>query len=160
MSEGPAHPQGKIGCQGSRLSLVICKHPGVILAAVNCKVGDPVMLMGLSVGQITSMEPMSPEEFHHNIYVEFQIKAPYYGYLWTIGSRAKVTTADLLGKRVLEVTKGTGGHATYVFYPLKELTLAQAEALPDPRLWRFAEDIYDVSGTNLLVPALSPLSLW
>src|SRR5512143_3596847 len=76
--------------------------------ATGLKVGDPVMLMGLTVGQITRMEPMPPEEFQHNIYVEFEIVAPNYGYLWTQGSRAKITPADLLGNRVLEVTKGTG----------------------------------------------------
>ena len=97
--------------------------------ATGLKVGDPVMLMGLTVGQITRMEPMPPEEFQHNIYVEFEIKDPYYGYLWTEGSRAKVTTADLLGKRVLEVTKGTGGYPTYVFYPLREVSMAEARSL-------------------------------
>ena len=75
-----------------------------------------------------------------------------------MGSRAKVTTADLLGKRVLEVTKGTGGHPTYVFSPLKPMTLAEAEAVPDPQHWQFAEDVYDLTGTNLVVRALSPLS--
>ena len=99
--------------------------------ATGLKVGDPVMLMGLAVGQITQMEPMPPEDFHHNIYVEFEIKDPYYGYLWTEGSRAKVTTADLLGKRVLEVTKGTGGYPTYIFNPLREVSMAEAQSLPD-----------------------------
>ena len=85
--------------------------------ASGLKIGDPVMLMGLAVGQITRMDPMPPEEFTNNIYVEFEIKAPYYGYLWTEGSRAKVATADLLGKRVLEVTKGTGGYpSTWEFF--------------------------------------------
>ncbi|HWI57600.1 MAG TPA: MlaD family protein, partial [Bacillota bacterium] len=86
-------------------------------SAAGLKVGDPVQLMGLGVGQITMIEPMPPENFYYNMYVEFEIKDPYYGYLWTQGSRAKVATADLLGKRVLEVTKGTGGYPTYVFHP-------------------------------------------
>jgi len=63
-----------------------------------------------------------------NIYVEFEIKDPYYDYLWTLGSRAKATTADLLGKRVLEVTRGTGGYPTYIFNPLREVTVAEAQA--------------------------------
>jgi len=69
--------------------------------ATGLKIGDPVMLMGLAVGQITRMEPMPPEEFHHNIYVEFHIKAPYYGYLWTEGSRATssaMRTLSILAK--------------------------------------------------------------
>jgi hypothetical protein len=124
--------------------------------ATGLKLGDPVMLMGLDVGQITSMEPMAPEEFQRNIYVEFQIKAPYYGYLWTEGSRAKVTTADLLGKRVLEVTKGTGGYPTYVFYPLREVTIAEAQSLPDLSKWFLAQEVWDATGTNLLAKAKTP----
>ena len=53
--------------------------------ATGLKLGDPVMLMGLDVGQITQIEPMPAEEFEHNIYVEFEIKDPYYDYLWTRG---------------------------------------------------------------------------
>ena len=126
--------------------------------ATGLKVGDPVMLMGLTVGQITRMEPMAPEEFHRNIYVEFEIKDPYYGYLWTEGSRAKVTTADLLGKRVLEVTKGTGGYPTYVFHPLREVTMAEAQRLPDSSQWLLAQEVWDETGTNLLAKAKSPLA--
>jgi ABC-type transporter Mla subunit MlaD len=126
--------------------------------ATGLKEGDPVQMMGFDVGQITRITSQPPEDYEHNVYVEFEIKEPYYGYLWTVGSRAKVTTADLLGKRLLEVTKGTGGHATYVFNPLKQMTLAQAGAVPDPQHWRFAEDLYDLAGTNLLVRAMSPLS--
>ncbi|HOX55756.1 MAG TPA: MlaD family protein [Candidatus Paceibacterota bacterium] len=125
--------------------------------ATGLKVGDPVMLMGLTVGQITRMEPMPPEEFQHNIYVEFEIKDPYYGYLWTVGSRAKVTTADLLGKRVLEVTKGTGGYPTYIFYPLREVTLSEARGLTDASNWLLAQEVWDEANTNLLAKAKTPL---
>jgi ABC-type transporter Mla subunit MlaD len=126
--------------------------------ATGLKVGDPVMLMGLAVGQITSMEPMPPEEFRHNIYVEFQIKAPYYGYLWTEGSRAKFAPADLLGKRVLEVTKGTGGYPTYVFYVLREVSIAEARSLPDSSGWLLAQEVWDQTGTNLVAKAKTPLT--
>jgi len=126
--------------------------------ATGLKVGDPVKLMGLDVGQITVMEPQPPEDFQYNMYVEFELKSPYYGYLWTEGSKAKVTTADLLGKRVLEVTKGTGGHPAYVFEPYREVPLDQAQSLPEWQQWDFGEDLYDASGTNLLIKALSKLS--
>jgi ABC-type transporter Mla subunit MlaD len=127
-------------------------------SASGIKVGDPVMLMGLVVGQITHMEPMPPEYFKYNIYVEFEIKAPYYGYLWTQGSRAKVATADLLGKRVLEVSKGTGGQATYVFNPLREVTLPEASNLSASPAWVLAQQIYDSTGTNLLADPKWPLT--
>jgi hypothetical protein len=126
--------------------------------ATGLKVGDPVMLMGLAVGQITQMEPMPPEEFHRNIYVEFAIKDPYYGYLWTEGTQAKITTADLLGQRVLEVTKGTGGYPTYIFHPLREMSMAEARSLPDPTHWILAQEVYDETDTNLLAKAKSPLT--
>jgi len=126
--------------------------------ATGLKVGDPVMLMGLAVGQITSLEPMPPDEFHHNIYVEFQIKAPYYGYLWTEGSRAKFAPADLLGNRVLEVTKGTGGYPTYVFYPLREVSIAEARGLTDSSHWLLAQEVWDQTGTNLVAKAKTPLT--
>jgi ABC-type transporter Mla subunit MlaD len=126
--------------------------------ATGLKVGDPVMMMGLDVGQITKMEPMPAEEFEHNIYVEFAIKDPYYGYLWTRGSRAKVTTADFLGKRALEVTRGTGGYSTYVFYPLRAVTLAEAQSLPDASNWVLAQEVWDATGTNLLSRPKSSLT--
>jgi ABC-type transporter Mla subunit MlaD len=126
--------------------------------ATGLKLGDPVMLMGLAVGQITRMEPMPPEEFHRNIYVEFEIKDPYYGYLWTEGSRAKIATADLLGTRVLEVTKGTGGYPTYIFHPLREVSMAEAQSLPDSTNWMLAQEVWDATATNLLAKAKSPLT--
>ena len=126
--------------------------------ATGLKVGDPVMMMGLAVGQITRMEPMPAEEFDYNIYVEFEIKDPYYGYLWTRGSHVKVTTADLLGKRVLEVTRGTGGYPTYVFYPLREVTIAEAQSLPDLSNWMLAQEVWDATGTNLVAHAKTPLT--
>jgi ABC-type transporter Mla subunit MlaD len=126
--------------------------------ATGLKVGDPVMLMGLAVGQITRMEPMPPEEFLRNIYVEFAIKSPYYGYLWTEGSRAKFAPADLLGKRVLEVTKGSGGYPTYVFYPLREVSIAEARSLADSSNWLLAQEVWDQTGTNLVAKAKTPLT--
>jgi ABC-type transporter Mla subunit MlaD len=127
-------------------------------SASGIKVGDPVMLMGLVVGQITRMEPMPPEDFEYNIYVEFEVKAPYYGYLWSEGSRAKVATADLLGKRVLEVSKGTGGQATYCFNPLREVTLTEAQSLSALPNWVLAQEIHDATGTNLIAIPKLPLT--
>jgi ABC-type transporter Mla subunit MlaD len=126
--------------------------------ATGLKEGDPVQMMGLDVGQITDIKPMAPDQFEYNMYIEFEIKEPYYGYLWTEGSRAKVVTADLLGKRTLEVTKGAGGHPTYVFQPLKEIQFSEAQTLPELEKWKLGEDIYDATGTNLITPALSGLS--
>ena len=124
--------------------------------ATGLKVGDPVMLMGFEAGRITQVLPQPPEDFYYNVYVEFEIIEPNYGYLWTDGSRTKVE-ADFLGKRVLEVTKGTGGHATYLFHPLHELTLAEAERLDAPEKWLLGADIYDETETNRVIKAMTPL---
>ena len=119
------------------------------LNATGLKVGDPVRLMGFEVGQITEINAMPADQFTYNVYIEFHIKQPYYDYMWSEGSRAKVASADLLGKRVLEVSKGTGGYPTYVFYPLRtNVPLAEARRLPDLSKWALAQEI--VHGTNLV----------
>jgi ABC-type transporter Mla subunit MlaD len=120
--------------------------------ATGLKVGDPVKLMGFDVGQITRITAEDPDK-PYNVYVEFEIKTPFYGYIWTDGSRARVTAADFLGKRELEVTKGTGGNATYVFHPLKEIPLDQAAQLPSPEKWKLAEDIWDPHQPVILMDA-------
>lgn len=81
-------------------------------SATGLKVGDPVKLMGFNVGEITVIEAMPADDPMFNVYVEFVIVEPYYGYLWT-DSKAKVTTGDFLGNRSLEVTKGTTGTEIY-----------------------------------------------
>jgi hypothetical protein len=126
------------------------------------KVGDAVQMMGFPVGQITKIEPQPPDDFVHNVYIGFEIKEPYYGYLWTEGSRAKVTTAalDLLGKRVVEVTKGTNGYPTYIFNPVEVMPLARLKQLDTRSLpkWTLAQEVYDASGTNLISKAWRPLT--
>ena len=118
--------------------------------AAGLKVGDPVTLMGFEAGQITAIMPMPAEQFVYNVYIEFELKWPNFEYMWTEGSRAKVATADLLGKRVLQVTKGTGGYPTYVFHPLRQVSIPEARGLPDQTNWMMAEEIPSPAGTNLL----------
>jgi len=127
--------------------------------ATGLKVGDPVVLMGFEVGQITRIDTMEPWS-EYNVYVEFEIKEPYNGYLWTghKGSRAKVATSDLFGKRVLEVTKGYDGYPAYTFHPLTEVPMEQARQEPRPEKWQFASEHYDASATNLLIRALAPVT--
>ena len=125
--------------------------------ATGLKVGDPVQLMGFEAGQITRIIPMPPRN-PYNVYIEFEIKDPYYGYLWSEGSRAKVNAADLLGKRVLEVTKGTNGFPAYVFSPLRELSVEEAGMLAEPEKWRIAQEIVERQSTNLLSQPWWPLT--
>ena len=100
---------------------------------------------------------MPPNNFDYNIYVEFEIMEPHYGYIWTDGSVTKVES-DLFGKRVIEVTKGDGGHATYDFHPLEETTLTAVEKLPDPEKWSLAMNVYNPKSNNVAIPVMSPLN--
>ena len=77
--------------------------------AAGLKVGDPVKLMGFTVGDITDIKPNSPEDYF-NVTVFFRVTDPNYGYLWT-DSKVRVT-ADFLGSRYLELIKGVDGIPT------------------------------------------------
>ncbi|HTL54284.1 MAG TPA: MlaD family protein [Candidatus Limnocylindrales bacterium] len=127
-------------------------------SANGLKPGDPVTLIGLPVGQITKMDPMPPQDFQYNMYVEFELNAPYFGYIWTEGSHAIVAPASLLGSRTLEVSKGTNGYPTYVFNPLRNLSIAQAKTLPDWTNYLMAEEVLAPEGTNLLAKPFEPLT--
>ena len=87
-------------------------------SAAGLKVGDPVMLMGSDAGEITRIVPEKPDS-EFNIYIEFKIKEPNYGYIWFPDSGVKVIATGFLGNRFLEVTKGGSWgtnaeyHATY-----------------------------------------------
>ena len=61
-------------------------------SAEGVNVGDKVKLMGYNVGQITKIETMPAwgSGSEHNIEIEFYVEEPYYGYVWTAGSRAKL----------------------------------------------------------------------
>jgi len=126
--------------------------------ATGLKVGDPVNLMGFDVGQITRIDAQPPWDYQHAVYLEFEIKSPYYGYLWTEGSRAKVTTADLLGKRILEVTKGTGGYPTYVFFTIRTMNIPELQRLPNLWHWELGQEVYEPDSTNLIAKPLRPLT--
>lgn len=123
--------------------------------ATGLRVGDPVKLMGLTAGRITELQPMDPDS-PYNIYVRFELTAPNFGYMWTKGSYVRVTTADFLGGRELEVTKGTNGYPTYLFHPMQTLSLAEARTKGEK--WKLAADLYDQTETNLVLAALTPLT--
>lgn len=122
------------------------------------KVGDPVQLMGRDVGLITEIQPMPPGD-PFDIYVAFTITEPDFGYLWE-DSRAKVAASDFLGKRTIEVSKGTNGPATYIFYTVREFNLEEAASLPETNQLFFAEEIYGAGPdkTNLIIKVNEPFT--
>jgi len=126
--------------------------------ATGLKVGDPVNMMGFDVGRITEITAMPADQFTYNVYIEFELRQPFYDYMWTEGSRAKVATADFLGKRVVEVDRGTGGYPAYVFFPLREASISELRTLPGLTNWILAQEIFDRGGTGVLIGAWAPLT--
>ena len=122
-------------------------------------VGDPVYMMGFAVGNITSVEPLKPYE-KYNVEVKFEVVEPYFRYLWTGGSNAKVNAADFLGKRQLEVTRATNGYALVVTQPVTEFTNLEELAknvAEQPDKWQLSQDVLDAN-SNLLFHAYATLN--
>ena len=129
-------------------------------SAAGLKVGDPIVLMGFQVGQISDISAMPPRT-GHNVMIAFDINKlnqsgqPYYGYIWSQGSVVK-STSDFLGNRSLEITRGTNGFNVYSTHPLESLSLEEAQSLSDSSNWLLAENIFDQS-SNILLRAYSRL---
>jgi hypothetical protein len=123
-------------------------------------VGDPVKLMGFDVGEIVQITGFPPDatEFG-NVYLRFEIKAPFYGYIWSQGSRARVTSADFLGKRYLEATKGTNGVATYLDCGFLELPIQSLKSLKDLDRQKLADTIRVPNSSEVLARPEEPLTV-
>jgi ABC-type transporter Mla subunit MlaD len=87
-----------------------CPYYAFVQSADGLHVGDPVFLMGFAVGEITVIDAEPPDS-DNNVFLGFEVKKPYYGYIWS-DSKAKLTAASFLGGRQLEVTKGRTGEPT------------------------------------------------
>ncbi|MGA3266696.1 MAG: MlaD family protein [Verrucomicrobiota bacterium] len=141
--------------------LVRARYYTYVNSAAGLKVLDPVTLMGFQVGEISGITTMPPRT-GHNVRIAFvifkvnQLGDPYYGYIWTEGSRVKLNSSDFLGSRSLEVTRGTNGFNIYQALPLNTLSLDEAEHLSHPEQWRLAENVYD-ENSNLVARAFTTL---
>lgn len=120
------------------------------------RMGDPVRLMGFDVGEITEITAQPPFDYF-NVYVGFVVKEEFVGYLWD-DSRAIVASTDLLGKRSIEVIKGTNGPPTYLFHPLRQVSLGLAESIMTASNYCLAQAVYDAKQDNrVLAQAYRPL---
>lgn len=126
-------------------------------SSAGLNVGDPVYMMGFQVGQITVVHPMPPRDAH-NVEVDFEIRDPFFRYLWTGGSYLKVNAADFLGKRELEITRGTNGYALVVTQPVSVKTVDELKQLvaQAPGQWQLAQDVFDAN-SNLVFGAYTML---
>jgi ABC-type transporter Mla subunit MlaD len=120
-------------------------------------VGDPVVMMGFPVGDITRIHVTEPGD-PHNVLVEFEVRDTYFRYIWTGGSFVKVNSADFLGKRQIEVTRATNGPAIVVTQPISIFGLDEAKktAAGSPGDWQLAQDVFDKK-TNLIFHAYDPV---
>ncbi len=123
--------------------------------AAGLRVGDPVRLMGFDIGEITEITAQPPFDYF-DVYVAFVVREEYVGYVWD-DSRAIVASSDFLGKRAIEVTKGTNGPPTYLFHQLQYLPIADALALPSPTNYFLGRSVYDSSGATRLAKAYDRL---
>lgn len=86
-----------------------CPFYTYVQSGEGLNLGDPVMLMGFSVGEITVITAQEPGSWY-KVFVAFEIRRPYYGYIYS-DSKVKIATSGLLGSRRLEVTPGVTGTA-------------------------------------------------
>ena len=118
-----------------------------VQSSAGLNIGDPVYMMGFSVGSITKVEPQPPRSTN-NVRVEFEVVEPYFRHLWTDGSLAKINGADFLGKRQLEVTRATSGYALVVTQPVTAFTnlneLAQ-KITREPGQWQLSQEVFDAN---------------
>ena len=122
--------------------------------ATGLTVGDRVKLMGFDVGDITEVTAQPPNEYY-NVFIQFRVKEPFYGYLWE-DSVARVGAADFLGHRFIEVTKGSNGPPTYALHDIKELSISAARGYANSNAYAFAAPIS--AGTNVVVHSSEPVT--
>lgn len=130
-----------------------------VQSSTGLNVGDPVTIMGFSVGHITKVQPQPPRS-RQNVRVEFEVRDPFFRYIWSQGSYALVNPAGFLDQRQIEVTRGTNGYAYCVTQPITVFTnldgLKTAMA-SDPGHWQLAQEIYD-DNSNLVYRAYTWLN--
>jgi len=120
--------------------------------------GDPVVMMGFPVGDITRIHAQPPGD-PHNVLVEFEVRDNYFRYIWTGGSYVKVNSADFLGKRQLEITRGTNGPAICVTQPGFIKTIPELEQLiaAETNRWQLYQDVLD-ENSNIVFGAYTLLT--
>jgi len=86
-----------------------CRYYTLLMSAEGLKIGDPVMLMGFNVGEIIQVEAQPPDSYY-KIFISFDVRRPYYGYVWS-DSKLRINSS-LLGGRKLELLPGYDGKPT------------------------------------------------
>jgi ABC-type transporter Mla subunit MlaD len=118
-------------------------------------VGDPVKLMGFEVGKITRIfaMPARGTNSNHNVEIDFEVVGINYSYIWT-NSAARLIDSGFLGKRELDINKGTRGYTVYAVFPFEEKSLESITNSEHLDRLRLGEELYE--GTNLVLRAWLP----
>ena len=87
-----------------------CHYYTFAMSGEGLNVGDPVMLMGFAVGEITAITAEPPGSWY-KVFITFDVRRPYYGYIWS-DSKVKIAATGFLGNRRLDVTAGYAGQPT------------------------------------------------
>ena len=139
-----------------------CPYYTFVATGEGLSIGDPVVLMGFSIGKIKTIEAQPPGSWYH-VFVGFEVKQPYYGYIWS-DSKVHVAAAGFLGQRRIEITPGTAGEPTVyeqngqiseILVEKKRIPLAQQpkgvfiEPLEEPALTERAEKLVSQIETAL-----------
>src|ERR1041384_7066597 len=104
-----------------------------VASAEGLKVGDPVTLMGFNVGEIKVITAQ-PAGSSDKVFIGFEVKSPYYGYIYT-DTQIKIAAGSFLGGRQVELTARyvgepvvheRNGRVAEILYNGKRLTLAEA----------------------------------
>ena len=131
-----------------------------VSTSTGLNVGDPVTIMGFSVGHITSVHPMPPGA-QRNVRVEFEVFNPFFRYIWSKGSYVRVNPAGFLNQRQIEITRGTNdGYAICVTQPVivfTNLDDLKSAVNEESNQWQLAQEIYD-EHSNLLYRAYTWLN--
>src|ERR1017187_10564850 len=138
--------------------VIKAKFHTFIQSSAGLNVGDPVVMMGFPVGQITLIHAMPPGD-PHNVRVEFEIRDNYFRYIWTGGSYVKINAAGFLNQHQLEVTRATTGYALCVTQPVFVKAIPELEQLvaPETDQWQLYQDIFD-ENSNLVFGAYTMLT--
>jgi hypothetical protein len=101
------------------------------------------------------MPPREP----HDVEVVFDVREPYFRYIWTGGSYVKINAAGFLNQRQLEVTRATNGYALCVTQPVFVKAIPELEQLvaTETDQWQLYQDIFD-ENSNLVFGAYTMLT--
>ena len=123
-----------------------------VKSSAGLKVGDPVVMMGFQVGEITLVHPQPPGD-RRNVEVRFDMQEPYFRYIWSHGSFVKVN-GGFLGTTQLEVTRATNGFALCVDQPVSHKTISELEKLvvAEPGEWQLSQFVFDAQSNVVFEP--------